>query len=61
MLRFSIIGSSETWLQDSSHNIDIDGNDIFVHVHRSVRPYIMLGLYLLSDLDYKSRGDLVFF
>jgi hypothetical protein len=33
---FSVIGISETWLQDSTHHVDINGFN-FVHNHRSER------------------------
>ena len=55
--KFSVIGISETWLQDISHTVDIDGYN-FVHNHRSDRTGGGVGLYLTSELVYKTRNDL---
>jgi hypothetical protein len=57
--KFSVIGISETWLQDSSHTVDIDGYN-FVHSHRNDRSGGGLGLYLSLELEYKLRKDLSF-
>ena len=57
--KFSIIGISETWLNNLEHNVDIDGYN-FVHNYRSDRPGGGVGLYLASELEYKSRIDLSF-
>jgi hypothetical protein len=54
--KFSIIGISETWLQDSSHAADIDGYN-FVHSYRSDRSGGGVGLYLTTELDYKLCND----
>ena len=55
--KFSVIGISETWLQDISHTVDIDGYN-FVHNHRPDRTGGGVGLYLTSELVYKTRNDL---
>ena len=55
--KFSVIGISETWLQDISRTVDIDGYN-FVHNHRSDRTGGGVGLYLTSELVYKTRNDL---
>ena len=46
--KFSVIGISETTLQDISHTVDIDGYN-FVHNHRSDRTGGGVGLYLTSE------------
>ena len=56
---FSVIGISETWLQNSSHSVDIDGYT-FVHKHRPDKVGGGVGLYITSELDYKLRDDLAF-
>ena len=55
--KFSVTGISETWLQDISHTVDIDGYN-FVHNHWSDRTGGGVGLYLTSGLVYKTRNDL---
>ena len=55
--KFSVNGISETWLQDISHAVDIDGYN-FVHNHRSDRTGGGVGHYLTSKLVYKTRNDL---
>ena len=55
--KFSVIGISETWLQDISHTVDKDGYN-FVHNHRFDRTGGGVGLYLTSELVYKTRNDL---
>ena len=57
--KFSVIGISETWLQDSLHNVDIVGYN-FVHDYRSDRSGGGIGLYLSLGLEYISRNDLCF-
>ena len=57
--KFSIIGISETWLQDSLHNVDIVGYN-FVHDYHSDRSGGGIGLYLSLGLEYISRNDLCF-
>jgi hypothetical protein len=56
---FSVIGISETWLQDSTHHVDINGFN-FVHNHRSERTGGGVGLYIASALEFKTRTDLCF-
>lgn len=55
-MQFSAIGITETWLQDSTHLVDINGYE-FIHKHRSSRPGGGVGLYLSNDLDYTTRVD----
>ena len=55
--KFSFIGISETWLQSSDHSVDMDGY-YFVHTHRSGKSGGGVGLYVASNLEYKSRNDL---
>ena len=59
MLKFSVIGISETWLDDSSHSSDIPGFN-FIHNHRVGRTGGAVGLYLADYLEFKHRADLVF-
>ncbi len=56
---FSVIGISETWLQDSSHHVDINGFN-FVHTHRSERTGGGVGLYIASAFEFKTWADLCF-
>ena len=56
--KFSFIGISETWLQSSDHSVDMDGY-YFVHTHRSGKSGGGVGLYVASNLEYKSRNDLL--
>ena len=56
---FSVIGISETWLQNSLHQVDINGNN-FEHNYRSNRTGGGVGMYIASTLDYKIRYDLCF-
>lgn len=58
-IKFSVIGISETWLQETSHSVDMDGYK-FVHNNRSGRTGGGVGLYLTSKLVYKIRDDLKF-
>ena len=51
---FSVI---ETWLQNSSHSVDIDGYT-FVHNHRPDKAGGGVGLYITSELEFKLRDDL---
>lgn len=57
-IKFSIIGITETWLQDAVHSVDIDGYN-FIHKHRSNRSGGGVGLYLSNELEFKIRGDLI--
>ena len=56
---FSVIGISETWLQNSLHQLDINGYN-FEHNYRSNRTGGGVGMYIASTLDYKIRYDLCF-
>ena len=57
--KFSVIGISETWPQDSAHTIDINEYN-FVHNYRNDRSGGGIGLYLSLDLEYKLCNDLTF-
>jgi hypothetical protein len=56
---FSVIGISETWLQDSTHHVDINGYN-FEHICRTDKAGGGVGLYITSVLEYKIRDDLCF-
>ena len=53
---FSVIGITETWLQNTAHLVDIE-NYSFVHKHRT-SPGGGVGLYLSKQLNFKIRLDL---
>ena len=58
-LQFSVIGITETWLQNASHLVDI--NDFsFFHKHRLNRVGGGVGLYLSENYNSRIRGDLCF-
>jgi hypothetical protein len=57
--KFSVIGITETWLQNDEHSCSIEGYN-FVHNHRQHRTGGGVGIYLDSNLQYKSRNDLSF-
>ena len=57
--QFHVIGLSETWLNDYSHSVSVEGYD-FVHSHRKNRRGGGVGLYLASSFDYKVRQNLKF-
>ena len=57
--KFSVIGITETWLQNDGHSCSIEGYN-FVHNHRQHRTGGGVGIYLDSNLQYKSRNDLSF-
>ena len=57
--RFSFIGITETWLQDSSHNSNIPGYR-FIHKHRTNTSGGGVGLYLADSLEFKRRSDISF-
>ena len=57
--QFHVIGLSETWLNDYSHSVSVEGYD-FVHSHRKNRQGGGVGLYLASSFDYKVRQNLKF-
>ena len=56
---FSVIGISETWLQDSTHHVDINGYN-FEHICWTDKAGGGVGLYITSVLEYKIRDDLCF-
>ena len=58
-LKFSLIGISETWLNDSLLSVDIDGYR-FVHKSRENRSSGRVGLYVSSNLNFKFPCDLDF-
>ena len=58
-LRFSFIGITETWLQDSSHNSNIPGYR-FIHKNRTNTSGGGVGLYLADSLEFKWRSDISF-
>ena len=55
-VKFSIVGITETWLQNSAHNVDINGYD-FVFKNRSSKSGGGVGLYVSNDLNFKIRED----
>ena len=56
-IKFSVIGIPETWLNDSSHLVDISGFK-FLHKYRKNRTGGGVGLYISNDLEFKLREDL---
>ena len=56
---FSAIGITETWLQNVSHSLDINGFNFF-HKHRSNRIGRGVGLYLSENFDSRIHDDLCF-
>ena len=58
-IKFSLICVSETWLNDYSHSVDIDGLN-FIHKHRPNRTGCRVVLYISDNLDFKTRADLIF-
>ena len=58
-LKSSVIGISETWLDDSSLSSDIPDFN-FIHNHRVGRTGGGVCLYLADYLKFKYRADLVF-
>ena len=58
-IQFSVIGISETWLQNVNHLVDINGFNFF-HKHRLNRAGVGVGLYLSENYDSKICDDLGF-
>ena len=58
-LKFSLVGISETWLNDSSSSVDINGYS-FLHKSRENRSGGGVGLYVSSNSNFKFRCDLDF-
>ena len=56
-VKFSIVGITETWLQNSAHNVDINGY-YFVFKNRSFKSGRGVGLYVSNDLNFKIREDI---
>ena len=56
-IKFSVIGISETWLNDSSHSVDISGFK-FLRKYRQNRTGGGVGLYISNDLEFKLQEDL---
>ena len=56
-IKFSVIGISETWLNDSDHSVDINGFK-FLHKYRQNRTGGGVGFYISNDLEFKLREDL---
>ena len=56
-IKLSVIGISETWLNDSSHSVDISGFK-FLPKYRQNRTGGGVGLYISNDLEFKLREDL---
>ena len=59
ILKFSCIGVSETWLQNSFHNCDIPGYN-FVHSPRLNKVGGGVGIYVAKELEFSIRDDLSF-
>ena len=57
-IKFSVIGISETWLNDSSHSVDISGFKFLHCKYRQNRTGGGVGLYISNDLEFKLREDL---
>ncbi len=57
--KFSVIGITESWLQNVEHNRSIEGYH-FVHNHRQNRIGEGVGIYLVSNMQYRSRDDISF-
>ena len=56
-IKFSAVGITETWLQDSPLGVNIDGYN-FVYKNRPVRSGGGVGLYVSDNLDCKIRADI---
>ena len=56
-IKFSVVGITETWLQDPPLGVNIDGYN-FVYKNRRVRSGGGVGLYLSDNLDYRIRTDI---
>ena len=59
-IKFSVVGITETWLQDSSLGINIDGYN-FVYKNRSAKSGGGVGLYVSDNLDFRIRTDIYAF
>ena len=56
-IKFSVVGITETWLQDSSLGVNIDGYN-FVYKNRSAKTGGGVGLYVSHNLDFRIRKDI---
>ena len=56
-VKFTVIGISETWLQNDSHDVDMIGYK-FIHKNRPDRSGGGVGLYLSNNFDFKMRDDM---
>ena len=56
-INFTVIGISETWLQNDSHDVDMIGYE-FIHKNRPDRSGGGVGLYLSNNYDFQVRDDL---
>lgn len=59
-LDFTVIGISETWLQNNKDPIPIQGYD-FVHKCRSDKPGGGVGMFVNNEIDFKLRHDIGIF
>ena len=57
-MQFSVIGITESWLNDSLHLVDIDGYAL-VHHYRSNKCGGGTGLYICNSIQLKVRDDLI--
>ena len=56
-VKFSVVGITETWLQDSSLGVNIDGYN-FVYKNRSAKTGGGVGLYVPDNLDFRIHTDI---
>ena len=57
-IKFTILGITETWLNDNNCNLFNIPNYKFIETHRTTRSGGGVGLYLPENLRYKDRLDL---
>lgn len=55
--KFVVVGITETWLQDLSLGVKIDGYN-FVYKNRSAKTGGGVGLYVSDHLDFRIRTDI---
>ena len=56
-IKISVVGITESWLQDSSFGVDIDGYN-FVYKNRSAKTGGGVNLYPSDNLDFRIRTDI---
>ena len=56
---FSVIGMTETWLNDYNCDLDSLNGYKFVEAHRSGRSGGGVGIFLVNDIPYQKRPDLI--